>query len=84
MKLVIIDYGLGNLRSIEKALQYVGAKIIELREIADEQAKKELLDYIKGKYSIYPSDIADALRLPVEQVFRIVNKLFVEGRVEEA
>lgn len=25
MKLVIIDYGLGNLRSIEKALQYVGA-----------------------------------------------------------
>ena len=26
MKLVIIDYGLGNLRSIEKALQYVGAE----------------------------------------------------------
>jgi len=25
MKLVIIDYGLGNLRSIEKAMQYVGA-----------------------------------------------------------
>ncbi len=27
MKLVIIDYGLGNLRSIEKALQYVGADV---------------------------------------------------------
>ena len=27
MKLIIIDYGLGNLRSIEKALQYVGAKV---------------------------------------------------------
>ncbi len=27
MKLVIIDYGLGNLRSIEKALQYVGANV---------------------------------------------------------
>ncbi len=27
MKLVIIDYGLGNLRSIEKALQYVGAAV---------------------------------------------------------
>ncbi len=54
-----------------------------LREIADEQAKKELLEYIKGKESIYPSDIADALRLPMEQVFSIVNKLFVEGRVEE-
>lgn len=27
MKIVIIDYGLGNLRSIEKALQYVGARV---------------------------------------------------------
>jgi len=27
MKIVIIDYGLGNLRSIEKALQYVGAHV---------------------------------------------------------
>jgi len=27
MKIVIIDYGLGNLRSIEKALQYVGADV---------------------------------------------------------
>jgi len=26
MKTIIIDYGLGNLRSIEKALQYVGAE----------------------------------------------------------
>ena len=28
MKLVVIDYGLGNLRSIEKALQYVGADVV--------------------------------------------------------
>ncbi len=27
MKLVIIDYGLGNLRSIEKAIQYIGAEV---------------------------------------------------------
>lgn len=27
MRIVIIDYGLGNLRSIEKALQYVGAEV---------------------------------------------------------
>lgn len=27
MKLTIIDYGLGNLRSIEKALQYLGAEV---------------------------------------------------------
>ncbi len=27
MKIIIIDYGLGNLRSIEKALQYIGAEV---------------------------------------------------------
>src|SRR3989304_5562518 len=27
MKLIVIEYGLGNLRSIEKALQYVGAEV---------------------------------------------------------
>ncbi len=34
MKLVIIDYGLGNLRSIEKALQYVGAEVEISKEIS--------------------------------------------------
>lgn len=33
MKIVIIDYGLGNLRSIEKALQYVGAEVEISKEI---------------------------------------------------
>lgn len=66
----------------DKIANLKGSEIMELREMTDEQAKKELLEYIKGKESIYPSDIADALRLPLEQVFRIVNVLFTEGRVE--
>lgn len=66
----------------DKIANLKGSEIMELREVTDEQAKNELLDYIKGKKSIYPSDIADALRLPVEQVFRIVNALFAENRVE--
>ncbi len=68
----------------DKIASLKGAKIMELREIDDEQAKKELLEYIKGKESIYPSDFADALRLPLEQVFRIVNELFGEDKIEEA
>ena len=68
----------------EKIAGLRGAKIMELREISDEKAKKELLEYIKGKESIYPSDIADFLRIPLEQVFRIVNELFAEDKVEEA
>jgi Arc/MetJ-type ribon-helix-helix transcriptional regulator len=68
----------------DKISSLKGTKIMELREINDEKAKKELLEYIKGKESIYPSDIADSLRLPLEQVFRIVNELFAKGKVEEA
>ncbi|MCZ7380865.1 MAG: imidazole glycerol phosphate synthase subunit HisH [Candidatus Methanoperedens sp.] len=40
MKLVIIDYGLGNLRSIEKALQYVGAEV----EISNEPSAIDRAD----------------------------------------
>ncbi len=68
----------------EKIASLRGAKIMELREITDGEAKKELLGFIKGKESIYPSDISDALRLPLGQVFRIVDQLFGENKVEEA
>lgn len=40
MKLVIIDYGLGNLRSIEKALQYLGADV----EISNEPSAIDRAD----------------------------------------
>ena len=40
MKIVIIDYGLGNLRSIEKALQYVGADV----EISNEPSAIDRAD----------------------------------------
>lgn len=40
MKTIIIDYGLGNLRSIEKALQYVGADV----EISNEPSSIDRAD----------------------------------------
>ncbi len=40
MKTIIIDYGLGNLRSIEKALQYVGAQV----EISNDPASIDRAD----------------------------------------
>lgn len=42
MKIVIIDYGLGNLRSIEKALQYVGAEV-EISKEPDAISKADAL-----------------------------------------
>lgn len=40
MKIIIIDYGLGNLRSIEKALQYLGADV----EISNEPSAIDRAD----------------------------------------
>ncbi|MDP2767859.1 MAG: imidazole glycerol phosphate synthase subunit HisH [Candidatus Methanoperedens sp.] len=40
MKIIIIDYGLGNLRSIEKALEYVGADV----EISNEPSAIDRAD----------------------------------------
>ncbi|VVB92416.1 Imidazole glycerol phosphate synthase subunit HisH [uncultured archaeon] len=40
MKTIIIDYGLGNLRSIEKALQFVGAQV----EISNDSASIDRAD----------------------------------------
>jgi glutamine amidotransferase len=40
MKIIIIDYGLGNLRSIEKALEYVGADV----EISNEPSSIDRAD----------------------------------------
>ncbi len=57
---------------------------MKLREITDYEAKREMLEFIKGKKSVYPSDIADTLRLPLEQVFRILIELSNDGKVEEA
>lgn len=68
----------------EKITQLKGTQIIELRDITNQQAKKEILEHIKGKPSVYPSDVADALRLPMKQVFNVVNELFAEDQVVEA
>ena len=67
----------------DKIASLKGSEIIELREVTDKQVKKEIQEFIKGKEKIYPSDIADSLRLPLEQVFRVVKELFTEDRIEE-
>ncbi|MHC1572456.1 MAG: ribbon-helix-helix domain-containing protein [Methanosarcinales archaeon] len=68
----------------EKIAQLKGTPMTELREITNKEAKQEILNYIKGKPQVYPSEVAEALRLPLEQAFEVVNELFAEDKVEEA
>ena len=38
-------------------------EIVELRDIPKEQAKKEIISFIKGKERVWADELADALRL---------------------
>ena len=59
-----------------------GLEIIELRDIPKEQAKKETLDYIKGRDRVRSDEIADALRLDLSFVNEILMELWSGGYVE--
>jgi glutamine amidotransferase len=72
MRIVIIDYGLGNLRSIEKALQHVGADV----EISNEPSSID-----RGQALILPGVGAfrDAM-LHFSTLERVVKDAFEEGK----
>jgi len=67
----------------DKIAQLEGSEIIQLRNVSKEKAKKEILEYIKGKDRIYPSQIAEDLRLDLSMTFEIINELFTEGKLED-
>lgn len=57
-------------------------KVIDIRDIAKEKAKKEIIEYLKENKKAYPSDIADALELDFDLVLGITKELIEEGRVK--
>lgn len=59
-------------------------EVIILRTLPREQAKKEILDLVEKHDKLYYGDIAEKLRLGLEQVVEIVGELEKEGKIEEA
>lgn len=60
--------------------------VIIVREIPYEEAKKIVEEYLAKKEGeiLYPSEIAEALQLPYDQVHEIVLELIEEGKVKIA
>jgi len=56
--------------------------VINVRNVSEEKAKKEVLDYLKSNKKAYPSDVADALQLDFDMVLSIVKELISEGRIK--
>ena len=59
-----------------------GVEIVELRDIPKEQARKEIIDFIKGKERVWADEIADVLGLDLTFVNDILKELWEEGYVE--
>ena len=59
-----------------------GLEVVKIRDIGREQAKKEILEYLKDRDRAYADEIADALQLDFHLVNELLMELWEEERVE--
>jgi metal-responsive CopG/Arc/MetJ family transcriptional regulator len=57
-------------------------KVIKIRNISKEQAKKEILQLIKDRKEADTFDIANELRLDMDATLKALKELWEEGRVK--
>ena len=59
------------------------AEVIKIRNVDYSEAKKEVLDYYRIYKEAFPHEVAEALELDYELVWRITEDLKKEGRLGE-
>ena len=59
-----------------------GIEVVELRDVSGDQAKKEIIEFIKGRDRVWADEISDALRIDLSLVNDILMELWSEGYVE--
>lgn len=57
-------------------------KVIIIRELPRKKARKEILEYLKTKDTVYPSEIADELRIDYHLVNEILRELWEQEKIE--
>jgi len=68
------------LKSLENSIPK--ERVVILREVSIEEAKKEILELFSKGQTLYYSDIAEQLGLDLRLVVEICNKLQTEGEIE--
>src|SRR3989344_1011462 len=66
--------------SVREKLESI--KVISVRDVSKEKAKKEVIEYLRNNKRTYPSDIADALQLDFDIILDIIKELAKEGRIK--
>jgi len=72
---------------IREAVQYylnnvAETRVIELRNVSKDQAKKEILAYIRERKEAETFDIANDLRLDLNLTMKALKELWEEGKVQ--
>ena len=60
-----------------------GLQVLKLRNVSKQQARKEILEYLKEHDRALTSDIADSLKLDIVFVNGILEELWGEKKVEQ-
>ena len=56
-------------------------KILDIRNVPKEKAKKEIVEYLMKNRKVYPSDIADSLQIDYDLVLEVIKELMEESRI---
>ena len=59
------------------------AKVLYVKDVTLEQAKREIVEYLKRHGSAYVSEVAESLGVDIELAFKAVEELEKEGVVGE-
>ena len=87
LKIITDKLKISKAEAIREAIRYYaeelrGIEVVELRDVPRDQAKKEIIEFIKGKDRVWADEISDALRIDLSLVNDILMELWSEGYVE--
>ena len=87
LKRITGKLGCNKAEAIREAIKHYaeyleGLEVVNLRNLPEEEAKKEIQAYLKGKERITADKISDDLRLDLSLVNRVLLALWQEGEVE--
>lgn len=69
--------------AVEYYLKEIGSiRVIRIRDVEKDQAKNEILEYLKEKEEADTFDIANDLRLDLDLTMKVLKELWEEGMVE--
>lgn len=59
-----------------------GLEVVNLRHLSEEEARKEIQAFLRGKDRVRADEVSDALRLDLSLVNKVLLALWEEGEVE--